>query len=160
MFRKYIALMLVTAFMLCFVAAQAENGALPSDDVFYSAKAAVKLISERNIEKAIETLNAKAWLSAKTLRQNIETNCRRIYGMNVQDKYAVAWRKDGQLFMAIPLEEPSDGYVDTVVFMMSDGYEVTQVGFVKWADVLSELDVCRQVRWCDEYKPSYRVFVD
>ena len=157
--RKISVIAIVLVFAL-FGCAFSESGALPPDEVFEEAKTALACMSQRDYAGAIRALNAQSWLSEKNLRQNIDANCRHLYDVFVQDQYAVAWLSGTGLYLAVPVEEPSDGYADVIVYLLSNRFEFTALRFFKWSDVERELKTTSYIKWLDEYRPSYSVFPD
>ena len=159
MLKKRMTALLLLIMVFGCMASLGESD-LPGDNVFADAKNALRFMSEKKPEQAINALGANDWLSASKLRQTIDTGCRHLYTIRVETEYAVAWRSANGLFMAIPVEEPVDGYVDTLVLKMDDSFAFTALTFKKWGDVDKELRSAYTLRWCEEYRPSYRVFVD
>lgn len=158
---KRIVAVLVCCILLCsYLSAFSETVSLPSDDVFETAKESLRLMSEKKLEQAINELNASNWLRPAELKKKIESSCKQLYRTNVQQEYAVAWIYDGILYMAVPTEDPSDGYVDTLVLTLNTRAEFTSCTFVKWKEVENALSLSSLKRWCDEYVPSYKVFLD
>ena len=150
------------AFMLALVplASKAESKDLPPDEVFEAAKAAVVLMSQKDFSQAVEMLGLKNKLSPDALKRIVDENCRRIYTLSVQSEYSVSWRQEGSLYLAVPLEEPTDSFIDTAVFTLNDRYEFTSLEFALWSFAMDGYTNARNVKWHVEYIPSYFVFVD
>ena len=80
--------------------------------------------------------------------------------MDVQSEYSVFWRQDGYLYLAVPLEEPTDSFIDTAIFTLNDAYEFTSLEFDIWDRALEGIQNNKNVKWHVEYIPSYIVIVD
>ena len=160
MLKRVIPVFVCSIMLCCFLSAYSEKVSLPSDDVFETAKESLQLMSEKKLDQAIRTLNAGSWLDPVDLKREIESSCRQLYRTNVQQDYAVAWIYNGVLYMAVPTEDPSDGFVDTLLLSLNAQMEFASCSFVKWKEVENALSASSARRWCNEYAPSYNVFLD
>ena len=159
MLKRLTALLLIMTVVLCASAAMAELNQLPLS-CFDNSKNALYYMSQKNYEQAINTLNASSWLNAAALKQTVDTGCPSLYNISVQTEYAVALKVSGKLYLAVPITEPADGYVDAIVYSLNSEYDFTGLRFVKWAEVERQLGICEACIWREPYSPAYRVFED
>jgi hypothetical protein len=158
--KRLIAILMICMLMLSAASALSESGELPPDEVFEAAKAAVVQMSKKEFSAAVETLDLKGRLSKDALKRIVDENCRRIYNLNVQSEYSVCWRQDGKIYLAVPLEEPTDGFIDTAVFTLSEKFEFTALEFDLWSFAMDGCAYAKNVKWHVEYVPNYFVIVD
>ncbi len=160
MFKKILVILTCFVIITCNNAVLSESALIPNEAVFSIAKQALVLMSEKNYEQAILLLGAGTWLKAANLKTVIDKDYKHLYDTVIQEKYAVSWITGGKSYLAVPFEEPSDGTVDALVLTLEGGQAVRALAFAHWSDVEAEVNNSSQVKWCDEYRPSYRIFVD
>ena len=149
--KTVIILAALLALSLAFVAAGEASG-IPKS-IFDNAKTALRYMSEGDYTQAIKLLGMENRISSSELKQTIDTNCRELYNIQVQADYSVAWKNQNGLFLAVPVSEPADGFVDT-------DYSFGGLRFVKWIDVDRQLASAGDSVWHEKYSPSYRIFED
>ena len=156
--RMLCFLMALTLSVLFTGQALGQAQSLPPDEVFESAREALVLLSNRQFDAASQLLGSK--ISASALRKEIDANCKWLYSIFVPNEIAVAWISSGQLYLAVPFEQPADGYVDALVFSLNENFEFTGAKHFVWSDVSQSFSESAQVRWHLPYTPEYSIFVD
>ena len=131
---------------------------LPPDEVFETARKALVLLSNRQFDAAAQRLGSL--VSASALRKEIDANCKWLYSTYVQDEIAVSWISSGHLYLAVPFEQPADGYVDALVFSLNENFEFTGAKHFVWSDISQSFAESAQVKWHLPYTPEYSIFVD
>ena len=160
MHKKLTAFFMCSLLTLVCLYAVSEASSLPDDKIFDSAKKALVLMSEKKYDQAIDVLCAKSWITASDMKSTIDSHCRHLYGLKVQTTYAVSWSSGEEIYLSVPLEEPSDGYISALLLTLDSSQHFDSLSFVHWSEIDSALRMSSAVRWCKEYKPSYRIFVD
>lgn len=125
-----------------------------ADSTFDRAKLCIEKIGKGDLEGAANAVG----LSEKELREAVNTLA--AYPQKVQSAYAVSWEENGLLFLAVPLQEPADGFIDTAVFSLSADESFQMLSFEKWSDVQRRCQRAESMRWNAAYSPSFIVLSD
>ena len=137
--------------MAAFVTACAAGGA----DVFVRAKECTALFVLGQYDLAADAL-------AGTLNTEDLKGCAaqiRQMPAQAQALYAISWKEADGGYLAVPLTEPGDGYIDTLVFTICEG-SFTEVSVQKWRDVQTRYENGYDVYWNMEYVPGFIVLAD
>lgn len=148
----------MAALMLC--AALAMGGvalARPDDGLFEKGKNAMGLLSYGEYGKAIETLGMS--VSAGELKEQMEKDFSMLLRGTVQTKVAVMFREDREWYLAIPVSDPGEDRVETLVYSLGDGSGFTGIQKSTWGDVRARLDESPEYVWNEEYQPASPVLM-
>lgn len=72
----------------------------------------------------------------------------------VQTDYAVAYWNETDWRLAIPVSEPNDDSVETLVLISPDGSTLTGYRYATWGDVKREYEAASYTIWNQEYVSS------
>lgn len=143
-----IAVMLAVFGACC---ANAEGGIITMNDMLFSdAKQALRLFEEGDFEGAAEVLG---FGTADEFEKFIGGNYRTFGDEPVQTTVAVAWWNGKSWIMAVPLHEPCDPDVETLVLATDSIDCSTFCGytFSTWGDVEAKLAQADYILWNEEY---------
>ena len=158
--KKIICAVLVALISLSCILANAENGVTKEEQMFANAKQALILMAEKEYASALKLLELEKILTEKELTGRIEKNCSALVGMEPQTQYAVYWTIKENGYLAVPFEDPTDGFVMSVVYVLNDSLEFTDIVFAEWADIAESYEASDNVIWNIEYAPEYIVIID
>ena len=153
MWKKIAALALCAALMLGGMAL-----ARPNDELFEKGKKALGLLSYGEYDKAIKALGLKD-VSASELKTQMEKDFSLLFQGTVQTDVAVMFREDRDWYLAIPVADPTDDRVETIVYALGDGGGFQSISSSRWGDVADRLDESPEFVWNEEYLPSAPVLM-
>lgn len=148
--RKLLSL-LCAACLLLGLTAQAQSGTTFNVRLFADAKKALPLLEAEDYEGASAVLVA---FSADELRNFVRDNIF-TFGEGVQTTVSVAYWTGSTWNLAVPLYEPIDGQVETLVLLIArDLSGFTGYGCETWDEVSTQYAECDYVIWNEEYVPN------
>ena len=148
--KRTISLILV--FLLIFSAA-AFASEIPqmNGDLFISAKQALVYLVSGEYERLVTLLPfSDVSPSASEWQSFVEGNFVALPEV-VQSEYSVAYWTGNVWKLAVPVSEPSDDSVETLVLTSPDGSAFSGYGYSTWAEVKGEYLFASYVTWDVEY---------
>ena len=148
-FRK-IPVMVVIFCLLFSAAALAQ----PEDTWFDTGKEALALLSYKEYGQALSLLQMTD-VAPEAFAASMESDFRTLFRGTVQTDVAVLFSDgDGKWYLAIPVTEPSDDRVETMVFSLGSGQRCTDVSCMTWGEVMEAVDKSTACTWNMEYMPG------
>lgn len=143
--------------LLLLISAVAYASEVPqfSEDLFTVAKQALTYLASGEYERLVTLLPfSDVAPSASEWKSFFEGNFTSIADGVVQTEYAVAYWIGSSWSLALPVSEPNDDSVETIVLTSSDGISFTGYRFATWAEVRGEYLFASYVVWDKEYIES------
>ena len=153
MWKRIAALALCAALLLGGAAL-----ARPDDELFETGKKALGLLSYGEYDNAIKALGLPD-ITADDLKAQMEKDFSLLFQGTVQTKVAVMFREDRDWYLAIPVADPADDRVETIVYALGDGSGFVSISASRWGDVAARLDESPEFVWNEEYLPSAPVLM-
>ena len=151
--KRNIAITLILLMLCTSVAAQAEVPQL-SGDLFNCAKQSTVYMASGEYERLVTLLPfSDVAPSASEWQSFAEGNFSSLSG-DVQTDYAVAYWTGSNWNLAVPVLEPSEGSIDTLVLCSSDGTTFSGYRYASWSQVENEYLSSSYVIWNKEYVDS------
>jgi len=147
---KKLLSILLTAVMLL-TAASAQVSA-PSENLFARAKAALQLLSIGDYDQLVTSLPfSDISPSADEWQSFAQGSFTTLAGSIPQQQYAVAYWQGDCWKVAVPVSEPADDFVETLILISEDGRSFSGYGCAFWGQVRMEYQAAEYVRWNQEY---------
>jgi len=138
----------------------AEKELTPQEKAFEAAKQALVLLSQNKLADAISALGLEDVITKDELDKLISENAAQLKKLEPQTEYAVYWQTKETSYLAVPFEDPTDGFVDAVVYELDSEYAFKAIFFAKWTDVTNSYENGKNVVWNIEYTADYIVIQD
>lgn len=150
--KKVVVILLLILVCLNAVA-QAEIPQI-SETLFSDAKQALSCMAKGEYEQILSLLPFSAVSpSASEWQSFAESNFSTLTG-GVQSEYAVAYWTGTVWKLAVPVTEPNDGSVETLVLTTADGATFSGYRYAIWSEVFVEYQAASYVVWNKEYIPA------
>lgn len=149
--KRYISVFVILAALLACFGAQAEGSAVPALDeqLFADAKAALVYFEAGDYDSAAQILQ---FADAEELGRFIEGNYLTL-GAGVQTEVSVAWWNGSAWNLGVPLYEPADPFVESLVLTTheDDGAAFCGYMYAMWSEIEAWIAECDYVVWNQEY---------
>lgn len=154
--KKAILSLILIALTITCASAESEVRAL-DEQLFMQAKEALTLFEAQDYTSAAELLD---FGDAQELERFVAGNYT-TFGSGVQTTVSVAWWNGSAWMLAVPLYEPSQPEVETLVLItnINDGSGFGGYQYSIWGDVEASLAHCDYVIWNEEYVPASKVII-
>ena len=150
---------LLAALMLLSAAACAEMPSDISEALFVAVKQAVVDMANGDFEQAACDLTFSEIGPAAEDLQTFASGFTMLSSDTVQSEICVAyWSNDGWM-LAVPVMEPIDGEVETMVFSSLDGKTLGGCCLILWSEVEAAYDISEYVLWNQEYIPAQLIII-
>jgi len=145
--KRFACLFIIT--VLCFSSAAYALGGVNDIDaqLFMTAKYCVSLIGMGNFERAANILG---FVNEEELQTMVSVTGVKLDD-TIQTKVSVAYTQDNIWKIAVPMHEPKDENVVTMVFISENGSEISDCGMMMWQQVVEEYQNSDYVIWNEEY---------
>lgn len=152
--KRILSLVLILLLLISTVAYASEVPQI-SEELFTVAKQALTYLASGEYERLVTLLPfSDVSPSASEWKSFFEGNFTAIEDGAVQTEYAVAYWIGSAWNLAIPVSEPNEDTVETIVLTSSDGVSLTGYRFATWAEVKGEYLFASYVVWDKEYIES------
>lgn len=149
--KKKMSLLLALLLLFSTAAFAAEVPQI-SENLFVAAKQALTYLSSGEYERLVTLLPfSDVSPSAAEWRGFAEGNFTSFTGEMTQTDYAVAYWSGAAWKLAVPVSEPSEDSVETLVLTSTDGVSFSGYGFTTWAEAKGEFLFAPYVIWNKEY---------
>lgn len=154
--KRYICILL--ALLLLSATAYADAPQI-SGKLFSTAKEALSYLSSGEYERLVTLLPfSDVSPSAAEWQDFAEGNFSSLSG-GVQSEYAVAYWNGSCWKVAVPVDTPDNGNVETLVLTSADGKAFSGYRYSSWSSVKSEYEGASYVTWNKEYISSEPMIV-
>ena len=147
--KKIISIMLTAVILLAAASAQVSA---PSEKLFAYAKGALHCLAIGDYDQLVTALpfsdmspGADEWESFAL------GSFTTLSGSTPQQQYAVAYWLGDCWKVAVPVSEPADDLVETLILISEDGRSFSGYGCAPWGQIRSEYQAAEYVRWNEEY---------
>ena len=151
--KRNMTIALVLMLLCVAITAQAEVPQI-SDDLFSCAKKAVVYLSSGEYERLVTLLPFSDVSPSASEWQDFAEGNFTTLSNGVQTDYAVAYWNETDWRLAIPVSEPNDDSVETLVLISPDGNTLTGYRYATWGDVKREYEAASYTIWNQEYVSS------
>jgi len=151
--KRLAAAFLLLLILIGSVDAYAEVPQL-SENLLTCAKQALVYLSSGEYERLVTLLPFSGVAPAASEWESFATGNFTTLDDGVQTEYAVAYWTGSAWKVAVPVDEPSEGGVETMVLTSGDGSTFSGYGFSSWSKVKTEYENASYVTWKREYMES------
>ena len=148
--KRLFAIIYMAALLVC-ACASAESAVIElNEQLFADAKTALTLFEAGDYESAAALLQ---FADVEALEKFISGNYLTFGDAPVQTEVSVAWWTGSAWAIAVPLYEPADGEVETLVLITNstDCASFCGYAYALWSDVETAFTQCDYVIWNEEY---------
>ena len=147
---KKILILLLTAVMLLTVASAQVSA--PSERLFAYAKGALHLLAMGDYDQLVTALPFSDMSPGADEWQSFATGSFTTLADAVpQRQYAVAYWMGDCWKIAVPVAEPANDFVETLILISEDGRSFSGYGCALWSQIRAEYQAAEFVHWNEEY---------
>ena len=158
--KKLFAILIIVAALLSSMSAYAGEVSTPGEQMFNDAKKSLAYFEACDYKNAALLLK---FADAEELEKFISGNYL-TFGAGVQTDVSVAWWNGSTWELAVPLYEPADPMVETLVLTLdaNDNAAFCGYSYALWGEIEAWIAECDYVIWNQEYikSESFVVFED
>ena len=151
--KRYIAALCAIMLLAVSLSALAEVPQF-SNSLFASGKDALVYLASGEYERLVTLFPFSDVSPSASEWQDFAEGNFTTLSNGVQTDYAVAYWNETDWRLAIPVSEPNDDSVETLVLISPDGSTLTGYRYATWGDVKREYEAASYTIWNQEYVSS------
>ena len=150
-------LKLLTVMILLLALGTAQANGIPQLDeaLFDDAKQILLYFADGDYESAAKLLD---FTDADELKKFVTGNFT-CMGSDVQTFVSVAFWSYNSWYIAVPLADPADGFVETLTLRSDDGDTFSGYKYCLWSEVEAEYSKSDYVTWNEEYVTADNLYI-
>ena len=142
---------------VCIIQTACAESTLPDRQFLDNAKQAVVFIHQKDYQNAAKMLGRT---DINDIRRVCEESCPELFKTTPQNEISVTYAILTGIYIAVPISIPSSNDCKTIVFALSDNFDILSARVVAWMKVTEEFSSADNVMWNVEYIPGYSSLTD